>query len=394
MKKVAILGSTGSIGTQTLDYIRTYPDKFEVISLSAGNNIELLKTQIKEFNPKFISILNQSDIPRIKKEFPRIDIHSGEQSLLEAVQQDVDIVLVAISGISALMPTLKAIECGKDIAIANKELLVAAGDLVVKSARKNNIALIPVDSEHSAIIQILNKKEMIDGFIDYNLKGINKMVLTASGGSFRDTPIEELDQMGVDEALKHPTWQMGKKITIDSATMMNKGLEIIEAQKLFGLNLDKIDVLIHPQSYIHGLVEYDDGAVIAQMGPSDMRIPIAYALSYGAERNVINNQGIGSFLTNNSLDFYTPDFKKYPALDLAYNAGRAGGIIPAVMNAANEESVSLFLKKMIKFTEITNYVKLVLDKQENISNPGLEEILLADKVSREEIKKIYQQRRE
>jgi len=387
------LGSTGSIGTQALEYISQHQEEYNVVALTAGNNLELLRKQIVEFEPEYVSVIQDRVAAQIKEEFNEIEIGQGESGLLRAIEQDADMVLIAISGIAALLPTIKAIELNRDIAIANKELLVAAGDLVVKLARERNVSLIPVDSEHSAIMQILFNEKRITGFINYEHHDVKNIVLTASGGAFRDIAADKLSDMSPEEALKHPTWSMGKKITIDSATMMNKGLEVIEAQKLFNIDLDRIKVLIHPQSYVHGLVEYHDGTVFAQMGPSDMKVPIAFALSQGRRTPSKEKYDLIDQICSSSLDFYLPDLDKYPALKLAYFAAAQQGTYPAVMNAANEETVSLFLEKKIKFTDITAYIDTVLQKHNTINDPDIDQVIAADQEARQAVKMIYQQKR-
>lgn len=378
MKNIAILGSTGSIGTQTLEVIEAHSDKFQVVALSAGDNISLFLNQIRKFTPEIVSVKNKESMEIVKREFPNLRVYSGEDGLIEvATYQKVDFVVSAVVGSIGLKPTIKAIEAGKTIGLANKETLVSAGHIVMNLGIKYNVPIIPIDSEHSAIFQSLNG-ESIDN--------VKRIILTASGGSFRNKSREELQNVTVEQALKHPNWSMGAKITIDSATMMNKGLEIIEAHWLFNLPFEKIDVLIHPESIIHSMVEYNDKAVIAQLGTPDMKVPIQYAISYPTrielESESLNLAKIGS------LNFFEPDFSRFPSLRIAYQAGKEGGTMPTVLNAANEVVVDAFLQGRIPFIEIESFVESTLGHHIKIVQPTLEEILEADKWARDKTREI------
>mgnify|MGYP001304151293 CR=1 FL=1 len=350
MKKISLLGSTGSIGTSTLDVIKKNPDRFEVMALSAGRNVELLKKQIECFKPPVAAVIDSDHASRLKDElgkWSKTKILWGVEGYEEiASLANVDMVVSAIVGAAGLIPTVTAVEAGKDVALANKETMVMAGPIVVEKAASRNVKILPVDSEHSAIFQSL---------VGHNKGDVRRIILTASGGPFRETPKERLKAVTLKDALNHPTWEMGKKITIDSATMMNKALEIIEARWLFDLNASQIDVVIHPQSIVHSMVEYKDGSVIAQLGVPDMRIPIAYALSY-PERS-----GAGvTFLDlckERTLEFYPPDGDKFPALRLAYRAVEEGGTVPVVLNASNEVAVDAFINGRIGFTDIARVVE-------------------------------------
>lgn len=378
MKNIAILGSTGSIGTQTLEVIEAHSDKFQVVALSAGDNISLFLNQIRKFTPEIVSVKNKESMEIVKREFPNLRVYSGEDGLIEvATYEKVDFVVSAVVGSIGLKPTIKAIEAGKTIGLANKETLVSAGHIVMNLGIKYNVPIIPIDSEHSAIFQSLNG-ESIDN--------VKRIILTASGGSFRNKSREELQNVTVEQALKHPNWSMGAKITIDSATMMNKGLEIIEAHWLFNLPFEKIDVLIHPESIIHSMVEYNDKAVIAQLGTPDMKVPIQYAISYPSrielESESLNLAKIGS------LNFFEPDFSRFPSLRIAYQAGKEGGTMPTVLNAANEVVVDAFLQGRIPFIEIESFVESTLGHHIKIVQPTLEEILEADKWARDKTREI------
>ena len=370
MKNLAILGSTGSIGTQTLTVVEANPDKFNVIGLSGGNNLPLLIEQIKKFSPKIVSVKKKEFVNILKNKFigENISIVYGEHGLIEvATHNDVDFVVTAVVGSVGLESTIKAIEAGKTIGLANKETLVSAGHIVMNMALKHNVAIIPIDSEHSAIYQSLDNK---------NIDQVRRIILTASGGSFRDRTREELTNVTVEQALKHPNWTMGAKITIDSATMMNKGFEIIEAHWLFSLPFEKIEVLIHPESIIHSMVEYNDKAVIAQLGTPDMKVPIQYAISYPS-RIELKSEPL-DLAKISSLHFYEPDFNRYPSLKIAYQSGKEGGTMPTVLNAANEIAVEAFLKGRVPFIEIESIIQTVLDKHLKIESPELTEILDTD----------------
>ena len=372
-RKISIIGSTGSIGTQALEVIEKLQDKFEIIALAGGNNAELLKEQAEKFKPKFIYA--QKDI--------KIDGTKSLKNLDEiAENQENDIILVACSGKIGLKPTLKAIENGIDIALANKETLVMAGDIVMKKAKENGVKIIPVDSEHCAIHQCIK-----------DISQVEKLIITASGGPFLHKSIEEIKTATVKEALAHPRWNMGKKITVDSATLMNKGLEIIEAHHLFGMDYDDIEVVIHPQSIVHSAIEYKDGSVIAQLGLPSMHIPIQYAISYPERFEGIKSKSF-SFSEIARLDFEKPDFEKFPTVKLAYKAGRMGGTATACLNAANEEAVFEFLDGKINLYQIYEITKEIFDNHKLIQNPTIEEIFEVDEKTRlqtqELIKKITQ----
>ncbi|WP_339063255.1 1-deoxy-D-xylulose-5-phosphate reductoisomerase [Tepidibacillus marianensis] len=369
MKNIAILGSTGSVGTQTLEVIRAHEDQFRVIALSGGSNLNLLNEQIRLFSPKLVSVKTKELAEEL-----RFEIHSstkvvyGEEGLIEvATHPDVDFVVTAVVGSIGTSPTIEAIKAGKQIGLANKETLVSAGHIVMDLAEKYQVSILPIDSEHSAIFQSLqggNKDE------------VRRIILTASGGSFRNKTREELHHVTLSDALKHPNWLMGAKITIDSATMMNKGLEIIEAHWLFNMPFDKIDVMIHPESIIHSMVEYIDRAVIAQLGTPDMKVPIQYALSY-PERIELKQQPL-DLATISTLHFQQPDYDRFPSLKIAYECGKEGGTMPTVLNAANEEVVAAFIAGKVPFIEIESFVKRVIEKHNKIHQPNLEEIVEAD----------------
>jgi 1-deoxy-D-xylulose-5-phosphate reductoisomerase len=379
VKRISLLGATGSIGTQTLDVIKLHPNEFKLSAMSVGKNIQLAKNIIREFSPDLVSVQHKEDCEQLKSLFPHIKFVYGEEGLIQAATyHDVDIVVTAVVGSVGLLPTLHAIEAGKTIAIANKETLVTAGHLVTERAKQHQVQLLPVDSEHSAIFQCLQGE---------NRKSIEKVILTASGGSFRDKTREELQHVTIDEALKHPNWSMGAKITIDSATMMNKGFEVIEAHWLFHLPYDQIEVILHRESIIHSMVQFHDKSVIAQLGTPDMRVPIQYALSY-PERlelpaaNRLNLWEIGT------LNFSKMDFNRYRCLQFAYEAGKKGGTMPAVLNAANEEAVDAFLKGKISFLEIEALIEKALERHVPVQHPNLEEILETDKETRRYIKSL------
>lgn len=368
-KRISILGSTGSIGTQTLDVIASHPGRFQVVALAAGENVELLAEQIKRFSPSLVSVKTAQGAKRLKSlvgpEGP--EVFYGEEGVLAcAGHPQADVVVNALVGIYGLKPTLTAIHAGKDVALANKETLVAGGCLVQDALRITGKRLLPVDSEHSAIFQCLHREE----------NEPRRIILTASGGPFRGKTKVELKGITVRDALRHPTWQMGKKVTIDSASLMNKGLEVIEAHHLFGMPFDRIDVVIHPQSIVHSLVEFYDGSYLAQLGPQDMRLPIQFALCY--PKRPPNPFLRLSLIEAGTLTFERPDTETFPALRLAYEAGIAGGTVPAVLNGANEKAVELFLAGRIMFPEIVELVQAALQDHRPVSRPGLEEILSAD----------------
>lgn len=374
MKKVLILGSTGSIGVNALNVIRKFPDRFSVAGLTVNSNISTLSEQIEEFNPEFVVVNNQSKAKELAKTLNRkIEIISSENGLVEAAKKyDYDILIGAIVGFAGLAPTLEAIKRGKRIALANKETLVVAGEIVTRLVAENGAEIIPVDSEHSAIYQCL---------VGENLNEVEKLILTASGGPFLNKEKSFFDNATVKEALNHPNWKMGSKITIDSATMMNKGLEVIEAHWLFGLPMDKISVVIHPQSIIHSMVQFVDGSIKAQLGLPDMKLPIQYALTF-PERLSNDFERTNLPLINN-LNFFEPDFNKFECLKLAYQALNTGGTSPCILNAANEVAVEKFLNGDIRFSEIPKLINKALDKIENHSNPDIETIIECDKLTRE-----------
>jgi len=377
MVNVAVLGSTGSIGLNTLEVIRNFPGRFRVIALSANSNNRLLESQIKEFKPRFACSAEEAGAIRLKKIFGnKIKIFTGAEGLKEmAGQRIIDKVAVAISGAAALPPLLKAIECGKEIALANKEALVMAGPIILKLARKNNVKLIPIDSEQSAIWQCLEGEDRRD---------LKNIYLTASGGPFRNTSAKILKNISVKKALRHPRWKMGRKISVDSATLMNKGLELLEAVALFGVPAERIKVLIHPQAIIHSMVEFVDGVILAQLSATDMRIPIQYALSYPKRLASPAAYPAIDFYKLRELNFLPPDFRKFPCLMLAYQAAEESGTAPAVLNAANEISVHEFLKGKLGFLSISLIIEKVLQRHRNKTNADLKEILQADDWARQE----------
>ncbi len=381
MKSISILGSTGSIGTQTLDIVREHPEQFKVIGLAAGSNITLLAEQIREFKPEIVAIRDEQKLADLHGALGNLDdqpiLLAGVGSISEvAGYGSAESVVTGIVGCAGLMPTIAAIKAGKDIALANKETLIAGAPVVLPLIEQYGVKLLPADSEHSAIFQCLQ------GVPD---KGLRKIILTASGGSFRDLPVEKLASVTVQDALKHPNWSMGQKITIDSATLMNKGLEVIEAHYLFGLDYDNIEIVIHPQSIIHSLIELQDTSVLGQLGWADMRLPLLYALSY-PERIATNWEPL-DLVKIGSLTFREPDHHKYPCMQLAYSAGRAGGCMPAVLNAANEQAVALFLEEKIAFLDIPRLIESVCDRfnTQNKSNPTLDDILNADRWARQAV---------
>ncbi|THG91382.1 1-deoxy-D-xylulose 5-phosphate reductoisomerase [Alkalihalobacillus alcalophilus ATCC 27647 = CGMCC 1.3604] len=375
VKKIGLLGSTGSIGTQTLDVIREHPEQFLLISMSVGQNIDLAKKQIQEFKPKLVSVLSDNDKEKLKLEFgDKVEVVSGHEGLVEvAVHEDVDVLVNAVIGSVGLKPTLAAIEEKKQIAIANKETLVTAGHLVTEAANRNGVTLLPVDSEHSAIFQALNGERTMD---------IERLILTASGGSFRDLTRDALKNVTVEQALNHPNWSMGAKITIDSATMMNKGLEVIEAHWLFNIPYEQIDVLLHKESIIHSMVEFHDKSVMAQLGTPDMRVPIQYALTYPKRLERLNGDRLNLWDIG-TLNFAKLDFERYRSIAYAYEAGKKGGSFPTVLNAANEEAVAAFLNKRISFLEIERLIEQALEYHVGIKQPTLEEIIEIDQQSRD-----------
>ena len=364
MKKIAILGSTGSIGTQTLDIVREQKD-IEVVALAAGSNITLLEQQIREFSPKLVCVFKEEAAEALKIKIADTKVVSKMEGLIEvAVHPESEILVTAIVGMMGIRPTVAAIKAGKKIALANKETLVTAGHIIIPLAKEYHVPILPVDSEHSAIFQSLQGNES---------NRIEKILLTASGGPFRGKNAEDLAEMKVEDALKHPNWSMGRKITIDSSTLVNKGLEVMEAKWLFGVELDQIEVVVHPQSVIHSAVQYEDGAVIAQLGTPDMRLPIQYALYY-PERRKMSGKRLDLFELG-SLTFERSDTKTFRGLALAYDAMRKGGSQPTVFNAANERAVAMFLDRRISYPQITEIIEDCMEHVAYISDPTLDQVL-------------------
>lgn len=375
MKKIAILGSTGSIGTQTLDMIEQNPERYTAEVLTCGSNVELLGRQIEKHKPALAVVANADDAAEMGKRYPGTEFLYGMEGLVvAAAKTDCDLVMNALVGMMGLMPTYFAIQAGKDIALANKETLVAGGELIMNAVKEHKVRLLPVDSEHSAIFQALQGN-------DQNL--VNRIILTASGGPFRGFTKEQLGRVTVAQALNHPNWKMGSKITVDSATMMNKGLEVIEARWMFDVIPEKIEVVIHPQSIIHSMVEYIDHSIIAQMGITDMRVPISYALTY-PDRIENGISGVDFFETG-TLTFEKPDLDTFQCLIFAYKAAESGGSYPVVLNAANEVLVSQFLEGQIGFLDIQNTIEKVLQNHKPTYHLHLEEILEIDQTIRGEL---------
>ena len=376
MKKIAILGSTGSIGTQTLDIVNKNED-LQVVGLAAGSNISMLEEQIRRFHPKLAAVGNEEKAKELREKVKDTDckIAGGMDGLLElAAMEESEILVTAIVGMIGIRPTMEAIKAGKDIALANKETLVTAGHIIMPLAKKMGVSILPVDSEHSAIFQSLQGNDH---------GALHKILLTASGGPFRGKKSEELMEIKVEDALKHPNWSMGRKITIDSSTMVNKGLEVIEANWLFNVDVDQVQVVVQPQSIIHSMVEYVDGAIIAELGTPDMKLPIQYALYY-PERRFLPGERV-DFWSIGHLDFEKPDMDTFYGLALAYEAGRTGGSLPTVFNAANELAVSQFLNREIKYLEITEIIEDCMKAHKNIENPTLEQILETEAATYERI---------
>ncbi len=376
MKTIAILGSTGSIGTQTLEVVRENGD-IRVLGIAAGENIALLEEQIREFHPKKAAVWSEEKAKELRMKTADTDtkIVSGMEGLIEiAVMEDTEVLVTAIVGMIGIRPTIEAIKAGKDIALANKETLVTAGHLIMPLAERKEVRILPVDSEHSAIFQSLQGNDK---------SSVKKILLTASGGPFRGRKQEELLEIRAEDALKHPNWTMGAKITIDSSTMVNKGLEVIEAKWLFGVDVDDVQVVVQPQSIIHSMVEYKDGAILAQLGTPDMKLPIQYALYY-PERRYLPGERL-DFWSIGKLDFEKPDMDTFYGLRLAYSAGRQGGTLPTVFNAANELAVSMFLKGEVKYLEISEIIEDCMSVHKNIKEPSLEEILETETATYERI---------
>ncbi len=375
MKNLSLLGSTGSIGINVLNIVRQFPDRFQILGLAAGRNVKLLSDQVLEFKPKLISVLNEDYAEQLAallpSEFADKIVWGTEGNVEVAALNGVDMTICAVVGAAGLLPTIGAIEAGKDIGLANKETLVVAGRLVMQKVRDNRVRLLPIDSEHSAIFQALEAGRRED---------VSQLILTASGGPFLHTPLEDLRRVTCDEALNHPNWSMGKKISIDSATMMNKGLEVIEAHWLFGMQPQSISVVVHPQSIVHSLVEYQDGSVLAQLGVPDMKIPIAYALSY-PERIALGLKPLNLWQCSD-LEFYEPDYSRFPALRLAFQALEKGGVSSAVLNAANEVAVAAFLEVRISFPQISSIVEQTMARIEGGADLDLENLIEADSEAR------------
>lgn len=370
MKKIAILGSTGSIGTQTLDVVREHSDELQVVALAAGSNKERLKEQIKEFHPKLVSLSDEKKAQELKEELAgeQVEVVCGMGGLIEVAGADsADVVVTAVVGMMGILPTMEAIKKGKDIALANKETLVTAGHLIIPMAKEYGVSILPVDSEHSAIFQSLQGEPKA---------ALDKILLTASGGPFRGKSAEFLETVTLEDALNHPNWSMGPKITIDSSTMVNKGLEVMEAKWLFGVDYSQIEVVIQPQSIIHSMVQYVDGAIIAQLGTPDMRVPIEYALFYPERRSLSGDRLDFSKLSQ--ITFEKPDYKVFRGLSLAIEAGKTGGTMPTVFNAANERAVAKFLKGEIKYTDIVRSIEKCMDAHKVSAHPDLEEILATE----------------
>ncbi len=377
MKKIAILGSTGSIGTQTLDVVRQNSEELKVTALAAGHNVALLEKQIREFSPRIAAVADEADARDLRERTKDLELTvvSGMEGLLAvAKEEEAEILVTAIVGMMGIRPTIAAIEAGKDIALANKETLVTAGHIIMPLAKEKGVKILPVDSEHSAIFQSLQGEAGNE---------IEKILLTASGGPFRGKSYEELEHVTVEDALRHPNWSMGRKITVDSATMVNKGLEVMEAKWLFGVPLDKVCVVVHPQSILHSAVEFADGAVIGQMGVPDMRLPIIYALFY-PKRKTLHAEKLDLFSVG-TLTFEKPDMETFYGLALAYDAMRAGGNVPTVFNAANERAVAKFLDGKIRFLEIPEIISEAMTEVDYIAHPGLEEILSTEQATYEYI---------
>lgn len=370
MKKIAILGSTGSIGTQTLDVVREHSDELQVVALAAGSNKDRLKEQIREFHPELVSLSDEKKAQELREELAGepIEVVCGMDGLIEVAGVDsADVVVTAVVGMMGILPTMEAIKKGKDIALANKETLVTAGHLIIPMAKEYGVSILPVDSEHSAIFQSLQGEPRA---------ALDKILLTASGGPFRGKSAEFLETVTLEDALNHPNWSMGPKITIDSSTMVNKGLEVMEAKWLFGVDYSQIEVVIQPQSIIHSMVQYIDGAIIAQLGTPDMRVPIEYALFYPERRSISGDRLDFSKLSQ--ITFEKPDYKVFRGLALAIEAGKTGGTMPTVFNAANERAVAKFLKGEIKYTDIVRSIEKCMDAHKVSAHPDLEEILATE----------------
>jgi len=377
MKHLSILGSTGSIGRNTLNIVNMFPQHFGVTALAAKSNTTLLAEQIERFKPQVAAVFDQAAARELRAKLPadsRVEVLYGEEGYCAAARHEsADITVTAVVGAAGLVPTLEAIEAGKTIALANKETLVMAGDVVMRKAAGKNIAILPVDSEHSAIFQCLQGQRRED---------VEKILLTASGGPFLEKPPDEFENISIDDALNHPNWKMGKKITIDSATLMNKGLEVIEAKHLFDLSRDMIEVVVHPQSIVHSMVAYQDGSIIAQLGVPDMKTAIAYALSY--PQRLPLKQPLPDFSGSQALTFQSPDLEKFPCLNLAFQACEIGGTLPTVLNAANEIAVNAFLDEKLRFVDIAGTIGATMQSHTCVAEPDLSDIMEADRWAREE----------
>src|SRR5574344_175009 len=380
--KISILGSTGSIGRQAIEVIQKMPDYFQINSLCGGSNVEEIKKQIELLSkiglaPQNVCVKSEKDALQLQKEYKKLNILYGDEGLIEiASDKNNDRILVSVSGKTGLKPTLAAIENGIDVALANKETLVMAGDIVMKRAKEKGVKILPVDSEHGAIHQCLKNRDEVE-----------KLIITASGGPFRNKTVDDIKHATVEETLHHPRWNMGKKITIDSATLMNKGREVIEAHHLFNMPYDKIQVVVHPQSIVHSAVEYADGSVIAQLGFPSMHIPIQYTLTYPYRFEGVETRSF-DFVKAGRLDFDEPDLDKFPCLKLAFEAGKQGGTLPVCMNAANEEAVYLFLNGKISLWDIYEITNKMMDSHKNILAPTLDEILEQDEIVRNEVRNL------
>ena len=377
MKNIIVLGSTGSIGTQTLEIVDAYPDRLQIVALAAGSNVEKIEPQIRKYHPKKVVMFDEAAAKALKTKVADLDVTvlAGMMGLIEiCTMEEADVVLTAVVGMIGITPTIEAIKAGKDIALANKETLVTAGHIIMPLAKQMGVSILPVDSEHSAIFQSLNGEPK---------NRLKKILLTASGGPFRGMSKEQLADKTVKDALKHPNWSMGPKITIDSATMVNKGLEVMEAGWLFDVDYDQIQVVVHPQSIIHSMVEYVDGAVIAQLGLPDMKLPIQYALFY-PDRLPMNTAGI-DFFQLGQISFERPDLETFQGLKLAYEAFKIGGSMPTVFNAANEKAVSLFLHEKIRFLDIADIIAETMSKHQVIAKPDVEQILMTEQWCYEQI---------
>jgi 1-deoxy-D-xylulose-5-phosphate reductoisomerase len=387
MKHLSILGSTGSIGRNTLNIVKMFPQHFAVSALAAKSNTTLLAEQIERFKPQVAAVFDQAAARELRAKLPadsRVEVLYGEEGYCAAARHEsADITVTAVVGAAGLTPTLEAIEAGKTIALANKETLVMAGDVVMRKAAEKNVPILPVDSEHSAIFQCLQGQRRED---------VEKILLTASGGPFLEKPQDEFENISIDDALDHPNWKMGKKITIDSATLMNKGLEVIEAKHLFDLSRDMIEVVVHPQSIVHSMVAYQDGSIIAQLGVPDMKTAIAYALSY--PQRLPLKQPLPDFSGSQALTFQSPDLEKFPCLNLAFQACEIGGTLPAVLNAANEIAVNAFLDQKLRFVDIAGIIGATMQSHTGVADPDLSDIMEADRWAREQTEVIIEELRD